>query len=165
MAILENANTNIINARKFDGNLHRTWNAELISQNNSLLSFVGKFEKEVSHPFLGVIGRDTISYEFFWFDRWYNVFRFHEPNGNFRNFYCNVNMPPTFDGEILDYIDLDVDILVWKNFSYQVLDLDEFEDNSRKYSYPEDLRERVQASLRELIFMIENRIFPFDYEF
>lgn len=163
--MLNSTNTIIINSRKFDGVIHRTWKAKLIEQNNSLLSFVGEFEKEVFHPSLGVIRRGTISYEFYWLDRWYNVFRFHEPDSSLRNFYCNVNMPPTFINEVLNYVDLDVDILIWKDFSYQVLDLDEFEDNARKYSYPEDLRRKVQTSVSELIFLIENRIFPFDYKF
>ncbi len=155
----------IVNSRKYDDSIYRTWKADFIEQRNSLMSFIGEFDKKVTHPFLGVIRRGTISYEFFWLDRWYNVFRFHDPDGNFRNFYCNVNMPPTFNNGVLDYVDLDVDIIVAKDFSYQILDLDEFEENARKYFYPQDLRERVQTSLSELIFLIENRIFPFDYKF
>ena len=163
--VKESSNTVIINSRKFDGKIHRSWKAELIEQRNSLLIFVGKFEEEVSHPFLGVIGRGTLSYEFYWLDRWYNVFRFHEPGGSLRNFYCNVNMPPELENGVLDYIDLDIDILVWKDFSHQILDVEEFEENAKVLSYPDNLRVKVRESLSELIFLIENRIFPFNYKF
>ena len=155
-------NTVTICSRKFDRKIHRTWQAKFIEQNDCLLEFVGEFEEEITHSHLGVIGRGTISYEFYWLDRWYNVFRFHEPDGTLRNFYCNVNMPPQFENGVLDYIDLDVDLLVWKDFSREILDLEEFEENARTFSYSNELREKVGDSLRELIFMIDHRIFPFD---
>lgn len=153
-----------IKSRKFDGTVNYSWQAELIETNGSLLKFVGEFDKQVSHQHLGVISPKTVSYEFYWIDRWYNVFRFHEPDGSFRNFYCNVNLPPTFENKILDYIDLDIDVLVWKDFTPQILDMDEFEENARKFSYPNDLRIKAAAALDELLFIIENKIFPFDYQ-
>lgn len=152
-------------SRKHDGEIHRMWKVKFIQRTDSLLKFVGEFETEVAHPHLGVIRPKTVSYEFYWFDRWYNVFRFHEPDGTLRNFYCNVNMPPTFDKAVLDYVDLDIDIVVWKDFSYKILDLDEFEENARRYSYSSDLRLKVETVVSELISMIEQRVFPFDYNF
>lgn len=152
-------------SRKYDGSLHRSWKAELLRRTNSLLVFVGEFAEEITHQHLGVIGRGTTSYEFFWLDCYYNVFRFHEPDGAFRNFYCNINLPPVFADDVLEYVDLDVDVLVWTDFSYQILDADEFEENAARFSYPNRLREQVLAAQNELIDKIENRLFPFDYKF
>jgi protein associated with RNAse G/E len=154
-----------INSRKYDGKIHHSWKAKLTKRDTSLFEFVGKFEKEVSHSHIGVIRRGTVSYEFYWLERWYNIFRFHEPDGSLRNFYCNINMPPQFKDGILDYVDLDVDVIVWKDFSRQILDTDEFEANSHKYAYPDSLREKVSASLNELLGLIDKRVFPFDYKF
>ncbi len=123
--------------------------------------FVGEFEKEVVHKELGVIRRGTISYEYYWTDRWYNIFRFHEPDGGLRNFYCNVNMPPIFSNGVLDYVDLEIDILVWSDFRIEILDTDEFEQNTKRFSYSDKLRLKVQESVNELKTMIENREFPF----
>jgi len=161
---MENRNV-IIRSRKYDGQIHRTWQAKLVSRGDSWLQFEGRFEQEIKHPQLGVISRDTISYEFYRLDCWYNIFRFHEPDGSFRNFYCNVNTPPTLVGDVLEYIDLDIDVLVWKDFSYQILDLDEFTANAQKYSYPNELQSKAKTVLHELISMIEARTFPFDYKF
>ena len=152
-----------INSRKFDGNIHRCWKAEFVNRKDSLLTFVGEFDKEINHPYLGVIRRKTVSYEFYWLDRWYNIFRFHEPNGDLRNFYCNVNMPPTFESGVLNYVDLDIDILVWKDFSFEILDLDEFEENSFKFNYSQEVHNEVYLSLAELKKMIERKLFPFDH--
>ncbi len=154
-----------INSRKFDGTIHRSWNAALTEQTDSLLVFVGEFEKEVAHQHLGVIRRETISHEFYWLDRGYNVFRFHEPEGSLRNFYCNLNLPPTFSDGVLGYVDLDIDVLVWNDFSIQILDTDEFEENAQRFGYSEELRATVAENLQELLSLIERRLFPFDYKF
>lgn len=153
-----------INSRKFDGQINRSWKARLIGRNDSLLTFVGEFEEEVNHLNLGVIRRGTISYEFYWLDRWFSIFRFHEPEGDLRNFYCNINMPPVFIGRVLDYIDLDIDVLVWNDFRLEILDLEDFEENAKKFNYSEDLKLRAQKSLDELLKMIEEKIFPFDFQ-
>ena len=101
-----------INARKFDNKIHRSWKCKFIEQRDSLLIFAGEFDREITHNDLGIIRRGTVSYEYYWLDRFYNIFRFHEPEGSLRNFYCNVNVPPTFENGVLDYIDLDIDVLV-----------------------------------------------------
>lgn len=156
--------TVIINSRKYDGKIHRSWQAELVEQKDSLLVFVGEFDQEVNHSHLGVIRRGTISYEFYWLDRWYNVFRFHQPDGELRSFYCNVNLPPKFENGVLDYVDLDIDVLVWKDFSVEILDLDEFAENALIFNYPADLIKQTKANLAKLLHRIENRKFPFDFE-
>jgi len=154
-----------INSRKFDGSINKSWNVEFVKRDNCLFTFVGEFEKEVIHSQLGVIRRGTVSYEFYWLNRWYNVFRFHEPDGDLRNFYCNINLPFKFTGTVLDYIDLDIDILVWKDFSCQILDSEEFEENAKRFSYSDKMRKKVRVTQNELISLIETKTFPFDYKF
>jgi protein associated with RNAse G/E len=153
----------IINARKFDGALYRSWSGDLVEKDKNLLVFFGVFENEVKHTDLGIIRPGTISYEFYWLDRWYNIFRFHEPDGAFRNFYCNINLPPQFADGVLDYIDLDIDVLISKEFSIKVLDTDEYEQNSQKFQYPQAIKEGVQRALSELLDLAESRQFPFDF--
>ena len=152
-----------INSRFFDGSIGKSWTCKIIEQDGPRLVFVGTFDRQVIHEHLGVIRRGTISYEYYWLDRWYNVFRFHQPDGEFRNYYCNINMPPTFDGRMLDYVDLDLDILVGKDRAYTILDSEEFEENADKYGFSDDLRANVNRAVDELISLIESRRFPFDH--
>jgi uncharacterized protein len=153
-----------VNSLKYDRKIRRSWKCDLVKQDGMLLEFVGVFDIEVVHSHLGVIRPGTISYEYYWLDRWYNVFRFHEPDGQLRNYYCNVNVPPTFTDGVLEYVDLDIDIIVWKNWSREVLDLDEFEENADKFGYPESIRTQVDKTLSELNAIIAARRFPFDYD-
>ncbi len=149
-------------ARGFDGEIRKSWKANLIKKEKNLLSLVGEFDREIDHQHLGLIQLGTISYEYYWLDRWYNVFRFHEPEGSFRNYYCNVNMPPTFESNVLDYVDLDIDVLVAKDGSYTILDSEEFEENAVMYAFSDDIRTKVSEAIDELIAMIGQRKFPFN---
>jgi protein associated with RNAse G/E len=130
----------------------------------NLLVFVGEFETEVNHPHLGHIKRGTVSYEYYWLDRWYNVFRFHEPTGQVRNYYCNINMPPKFENGVLEYIDLDIDVVVWNDFSWEKLDVEEFEEHAKMFGYPEAVLVNAQHGLAELMALIDARDFPFDHD-
>ena len=150
-------------SRKYDGSVSRSWKCGLAERSGSLLSFVGEFDRDVQHPDLGIIRRGTVSYEFYWLDRWYNVFRFHEPEGSLRSFYCNINMPPKFENGVLDYIDLDIDVLVNSDLTYKVLDLEDFQTNAERFNYPNEIKDKVDSSLSEVIELIDNREFPFDH--
>lgn len=152
-----------IQALKYDKTVHRSWSCDLINETPEIWQFVGVFENEIKHPLLGVIRPGTVSHEYYWKNRWFNVFRFHQPEGSLRNFYCNVNLPPIFENDLLTYVDLDIDVLVAPDLSYQILDLDEFQENSRKHGYEFEVVERAKASLREIVALIENQQFPFDY--
>jgi uncharacterized protein len=153
-----------VRACKFDGREHRRWEARVLRQVDSLLVLDGKFETEIRHDLLGTIAAGTVSIEYYWLDRWYNVFRFMEPGGALRNYYCNVNIPPTYDGRVLSFVDLDMDILVAPDLSYQVVDEDEFAVNALRYDYPVEVQGRAYQSLAELKALIETRQFPFNYQ-
>lgn len=151
----------IVSACKYDGREHRRWSARVKSRNENLLILDALFAEEIQHQLLGVVERGTVSIEYYWLDRWYNIFRFLKPDGELRNFYCNVNIPPTFDGQVLSYVDLDIDILVAPDLSYQIVDEDEFETNAALYHYPAHIRQQTNRALADLVALIENHSFPF----
>jgi protein associated with RNAse G/E len=133
----------------------------LARREGSLIVLEGFFVEEVRHPFIGTIEAGTLSTEFFWTDRWYSVFRFQSPAGPLLKFYCNINTPPRLESGVLSFIDLDVDVLVNPDYSYSVLDEEEFNHHAEIYDYPPSYRVRVQEALLELFDLIENQHFPF----
>ena len=154
----------LVRTYKYDGSEHRSWSAQVLRQEGPLIVLDAKFGKEVVHDLLGTIAVGTHSLEYYWLDRWYNVFRFAQPNGELRNYYCNVNVPPTFDGDVLSYADLDLDILVEPDFSYRLLDLDDFETNVQRYGYSSDVQHHARRAVDDLVGMIHRREFPFGDE-
>ncbi len=141
--------------------MHRSWPAEIVQQRGSLIILDARFADEIQHELIGTIACGTISQEYYWLDRWFNIFRFAQPSGELRSYYCNVNVPPIFERDTLTYIDLDIDILVEPDFSYRIVDLEEFEQNASLYNYPERIRQSATQAMETLLKMIEMRTFPF----
>ena len=152
----------VVRSCKQDGRVQRSWPARVALREGSLIILDAFFAEEVRHTLIGNIEAGTLSTEFFWTDRWYSVFRFHSPEGRLLKFYCNINTPPTIEPGVLTFVDLDVDVLVQPDYSFEVLDEDEFERHAELYQYPDAYRVNVRAALVELRGLIENRRFPFD---
>jgi len=142
----------VVRVFKYDGREHRTWRARVDKRVGPLVVLDAVFAEEVEHDLLGRIASGTISKEFYWLDRWYNVFRFSD------RYYCNVTEPPSFDGSLLTYVDLDIDVLVEQDFSYRILDLEDFET----YPYPAEVKQKARQAVAELISLVAARSFPFN---
>lgn len=149
-----------INSRSYDGSIRRSWQCETLHQEGSELLFLGTFAADVKHKELGLICSGTLSYEYYWLDRWYNVFAFFEPDGRFRNYYCNINMPPALKDSELDYIDLDLDVVVWPDGSIVTLDREEYENNALLYSYPAEVKDQAENALEEVLRLANERLLP-----
>lgn len=147
-----NSDAILVRVLKYDGTERRRWPARVAKHVGPLIVLEAVFAEEVQHDLLGTIASGTVSKEYYWLDRWYNVFRFSD------RFYCNVTQPPSFDGSVLTYVDLDIDVLVESDFSYRILDLEDFEASC----YPADVQEDAQQALDELTSLVENRSFPFN---
>jgi protein associated with RNAse G/E len=160
--VIEPSDAIIVIVLKYDGSEHRRWPARIANTVGPLLILDAVFDDEVKHDFLGTILSGTISTEYYWLDRWYNVFRFSDPDQSLKRFYCNVNVPPHFDGRVLSYIDLDIDVLVEPDLTYKILDEDDFEQNAIRYPYPGEVQVNARAALAELIGLIESGSFPFN---
>jgi uncharacterized protein len=140
-----------VHSCKHDGHVHRRWPARVARREGTLVVLDAVFEEEVRHTLIGTIEAGTHSIEFFWTDRWYSVFRFQTPDGRLLRFYCNINTPARLDDGVLSFVDLDVDVLVSPDYSYTILDEDEFELHAELYAYPKVYRDNVRRALGELL--------------
>lgn len=143
-----------INSRKYDGTIRRSWKCEFVAADGDSIDLVGRFEAEVEHPDLGRIEAGTVSHERFYLHRWYNYFRFEHPAGNLRNYYINICMPPRIAAGVIDYIDLDIDVIVWPDGRLKTLDLNEFEIHANSYGYPDDVRLSAMSALQDIVAVV-----------
>lgn len=152
----------LIASTKYDGSLHYEYGATLDSvEDGAVRCTVSRGE-----PWVGYRGEGKIQGTFtalFFLERWFNVFHNHTPAGN-RGIlsYANVATPATFDGEVVRWTDLDIDIVVSERFGITVDDDDEFEDHRDRFSYPDDLVERVLTTRAELLTLAEAVHYPLD---
>ena len=72
-----------------------------------------------------------------------------------------MNVPATLVDNVLSYVDLDLDILVEPDSSYRILDVEDFERNTKRYEYSAEVQANARRAVDELARMIETRAFPF----
>jgi len=97
--------------------------------------------------------RNDRSIECFYDDRWYNVFEIHDrEDDRLKAWYCNVTTPAEFSPGRVTYIDLALDVLVYPNGEYLILDEDEFQKLTL------DSRSRIMAhrALNKIIQIVES---------
>ena len=147
---------------KYDGSPHWEFDSWLVLEREPLIvtsNFAGQELQTWNGPW--TTPYDTRNH--FWADRWYNVMRCDLPRGGgLDQWYCNVTTPPQYDGGNIRYVDLDLDVIVRANGEAEVVDEDEFLENSGRMAYPPDVIEQARAAVDELLSLARKRAFPFD---
>ena len=95
--------------------------------------------------------------EYFFTDRWYNIFRICASDGRLKGWYCNITRPASISADEIAAEDLALDLWVAPDGEMQVLDEDEF------VALPLTPRERETAwrALVELQAMVAQEMAPF----
>jgi protein associated with RNAse G/E len=153
-----------VHSLKYDKRLSRKWPLQLTERTDSLIIGEGVFSEEINHSQIGRIASGTTTREYFWTDRWFNVFLFISPDRASCSYYCNLSSPVEFDGQILSYVDFDIDLIVDQDLAVRILDEDEFAVNSSMLSYPPDVIENISLAKSDLLDLIRVGAFPFNSE-
>lgn len=80
-------------------------------------------------------------------------------------YYCNLSSPFVWDEEALKYIDYDLDIKVFPDMTYMLLDEDEYERHRREMHYPDVIDRILKDNVHKLVGWIQERKGPFAPEF
>jgi len=102
--------------------------------------------------------------EIYFKEKWYNVWHICEQNSYRNIIYANICMPAVLEGNVLEWVDLDLDFRVHMNGSIELLDEEEFERNSRRMGYSERVVKNARAACDEVMNRFERGEFPFDYQ-
>jgi protein associated with RNAse G/E len=149
-----------IQSYKHDGSLHRTWSKGLVVEADEKKYVVVTNKTWV----IEADSRKWYTREpaicFFYTDRWYNVISMMRKNGVF--YYCNLASPSLYDGEAIKNIDYDLDVKVYPNGGYDILDQDEFEVHAMRMNYSNDIIDVVEGSLDHLLKVIDAHESPFN---
>ena len=90
---------------------------------------------------------------FFYKKNWYNILAQLKKYGLF--YYCNIASPYVIDGNIIKYIDYDLDLRIFPDGTFKVLDKNEYRYHKITMRYSDDIDLIVQNSLNELIKLKE----------
>jgi len=144
---------------KHDGSIHRLW------QENTILSVENEQIIGVNDATV-VIEKDgnqwlTEEPGVFYFSKkwWFNVIGLLRRDEIY--YYCNLSSPFVFQQNTIKYIDYDLDIKVYPDFTYRILDYADYERHKKQMNYPQDLNYILQQSIDQLIEMINQKQDPF----
>ena len=99
---------------------------------------------------------------FFFKDKWFNIIGQLKDYGIY--FYCNIATPFLIDDKAIKYIDYDLDLRVFPNGSFKVLDRMEYKFHKKQMHYSNRLDFILRYELGSLIDVVRKKEFPFDKE-
>ena len=158
-------NSMTIKALKYPNIPHYEWKGELLDKTDEYVIIKCNPGREIIHHSKGqvfTINHTTI--EMFSLKEWYTVAMDIEEN-KIISYYCNIAKPSILKDNELSFVDLDLDVVKMKDQDWEVVDQDEFIENSVKYQYPQELKEKAIQALKQLQDKINNKEFPFNESF
>jgi len=152
-----------IHSYKHDGHIHRVWEETIVLKGTNSVVIGGNDRTMVREA----DGRSWITREpaicYFHSKYWFNIIGMLREDGIY--YYCNLSSPFVVDEEALKYIDYDLDIKVFPDMSYIVLDEDEYEEHRKTMGYPDVIDRILKANMEQLKQWIRQRKGPFAVDF
>jgi protein associated with RNAse G/E len=148
-----------IHSYKHNKILHRIWKKSLVLYQDQEVLVTGNNRTKV----IEADGRSWHTKEpaicYFYNDLWFNIIGMLKKDGIY--FYCNLSSPYLYDGEAIKYIDYDLDIKVYPDGSYILLDEKEYLSHLDMMCYSKEIQEIIHEQMKKLIQKIENKDKPF----
>ncbi len=98
----------------------------------------------------------------FYKKNWYNIIAQLKEQGLF--YYCNIASPFLIDNQVIKYIDYDLDLRVFPDGGFRILDRNEYKYHKRVMNYSKELDLIVKSELQYLISLKKASKTPFDKE-
>ena len=163
MAIPLEGETIQIHSYKHNGRIHRVWQETMVLKGTNNI-VIGANEKTLVTE---SDGRTWLTREpsicYFHAEHWFNIICMLREDGVY--YYCNLSSPFVYDNGSIKYIDYDLDVKVFPDMSYTLLDEDEFEMHKVEMNYPEVIEKILRRHLQTLISWIQQRRGPFAPDF
>ncbi len=144
-----------IHVRKLrpDGSEVFAWDGEVLRCDAQGIVLRAEFNVPVRELGYATFRRGDVFHEFYYWDRWYNVFDIREPSGALKGWYANVGAPATLDGAAgqLSYVDLELDLWSSPDGRIELLDEDDFAAEVATGAISVDLAAGAEQGWHELI--------------
>ena len=151
-----------INCYKHNGKIHRSWDeSTILDVTDNYLVCANNKTKVTEND-----GRSYFTNEpailFFYKNSWFNIIAQLKSHGLF--YYCNIASPYVIDENIIKYIDYDLDLRVFPDGGFRVLDRNEYKYHKKIMHYSDDLDLVLRSELSNLIDMKRKNEGPFNKE-
>lgn len=151
-----------IQCYKHNGKIHRAWDeAILLDEKKDYMVFGNN--KTIVTKAEGITWKTKEpAIMYFFKHRWFNIIAQLKRDGIY--YYCNIASPFIIEENTIKYIDYDLDLRIFPNGQYKVLDKLEYNYHKKIMNYSSDLDKVLCMALDELINEYENGFITFDAE-
>ena len=143
---------------KFDGTAKPSWHGDLVEavDDRWLVVF---FER----PAYAIRG-EAVAYalQFYGMRQPLSILVCFDDAGNVMEWQCDAGLPARITGRVIEFTDLDLDVMVNPNGSYYVRDLEDFEARSTAMGYSDDARQAAWKGVALALLLVKRKRFPFD---
>ena len=88
--------------------------------------------------------------------KWWLRHEYYSSKGELKGVYYNVNTPPEILANAIRYVDLEVDVVLWPDGKYKIIDLEELESAYDMGIISETLMEKAKKAITEIENDIKN---------
>ena len=148
-----------IHCYKHNGKLHRQWDEAVVLDIYDDYIVFGNNRTTVIDSDGKVWKTKEPAIMFFFRDRWFNIIGQLKDYGIY--FYCNIATPVLIDNKVIKYIDYDLDLRVFPNGSFKILDRMEYKYHKKQMHYSNRLDFILKYELGSLIDLVRDKNFPF----
>lgn len=148
-----------IQSYKHNGHLHRIWESSLVLKGTDTV-IIGANDRTTvteSDGRMWTTREPAICY--FHAEHWFNIIGMLRNDGI--HYYCNIGSPFVYDEDAIKYIDYDLDVKVFPDMTYKLLDEDEYEMHKEMMEYPQAIDRILHQNLSYLLGWIHQRKGPF----
>lgn len=151
-----------IHGYKHNGELYRTWDEAVLLDETDDFIVVGNDNTTVSNSDGRIRQTNEPAVIYFFKNKWFNVVGQLKKKGIC--YYCNLASPYIIEDNIIKYIDYDLDLRVFPDRTYRILDRAEYRLHKVEMNYSDDLDKVVNYEFEQLINLFKSNNEPFDNE-
>ena len=149
-----------IHSYKHDGTIYRSWDEAVVLDITNNYIVVGNDKTLVTE----FDGRTWKTKEpaviYFYKNCWYNIICQFKKTGIY--YYCNIATPYIIEDSTIKYIDYDLDLRVFPDGLYKILDKAEYQYHKKKMNYSKEVDLIIKEELKDLITKYKNKEDLFD---
>lgn len=138
-----------IQCYKHNGKVHRCWDEAVLLDVQKDYMVFGNEKTLVTEAQGNTWRTKEPAIMYFFKNRWYNIIVQFKKEGI--TYYCNIATPFIIEDNTIKYIDYDLDLRIFPNGSFKILDKGEYKYHKKIMNYSQELDIAIRSALSELI--------------
>jgi protein associated with RNAse G/E len=144
-----------IHSYKHNGTIYRSWDEAIVLDIKDDYIVVGNNKTLVTEYDGRVWKTKEPAIIYFYKNKWYNVICQLKKAGIY--YYCNIATPYIIEDSTIKYIDYDLDLRIFPDETYKILDSAEYQYHKKVMNYPGEIDTIVERELDNLISLYKCR--------